>query len=70
MLDATLLIVSLVTISSAATVIPTTRAELEIYRDALELLHLIGLRESYTARQFQDHATRLAVRGVAGAAFS
>lgn len=66
---ATMLIVGLVTVSAAATVIFATRAGLEIHRDVIELLHLIGSRESYIARQFQSHAMWLALKGgVAGAA--
>ena len=57
------LIVDLVTISAAVTVVFTTRAGVAIHHDVIELLHQIGARDSYIARQFQSHARNLALKG-------
>jgi len=44
-----------------------TRAGLAVHRDTIELLHLMGARDGYVARQFERQALRLAlIGGVAG----
>ncbi|HEV2263615.1 MAG TPA: FtsX-like permease family protein [Stellaceae bacterium] len=44
-----------------------TRTGLAVHRDTIELLHLMGARDSYVARQFERQALRLAlIGGVAG----
>ena len=63
MAAATVLIVGLVTISAAVTVVFTTRAGVAIHHEVIELLHQIGARDSYIARQFQSHARALALKG-------
>ena len=58
-----LLIVFLVDLSAVIMVIFVTRMGLAVHRQVIELLHLIGARDSYIARQFQMHAMRLGVQG-------
>ena len=41
------------------TVIFTTRAGLAVHRDVIELLHMMGARDGYIARQFEREALRL-----------
>lgn len=57
------LIVVLVVLATAATVAVVTRAGLDSRSDLVELLHLIGARDRYIARQFQSHAMLLGFRG-------
>lgn len=40
-----------------------TRTGLAVHRDTIELLHLMGARDSYVAHQFERQAMRLAVIG-------
>ena len=56
-------IVVLVAGAAAGTVIFATRAGLAVHREVIEVMHLIGARDSYVARQFQAHAMSLALRG-------
>jgi len=60
---AALLIVALIAAAAGATVVFATRAGLAVHREFIELMHLIGSRDSYIARQFQNHAMSLALRG-------
>ncbi len=55
----------LVLIGSAAvlTVVFTTRAGLAVHHGVVEVLHLIGAQDSYIARQFEQQALRLGLRG-------
>jgi cell division transport system permease protein len=48
----------------------TARIGLAIHRSVIELLHLLGARDDYIARQFQVHALSLGLRGglIGGAA--
>jgi cell division transport system permease protein len=46
-----------------ATVAFTTRSGLVIHEDIIDLLHLIGARDGYVARQFQMSAMRLCLKG-------
>jgi cell division transport system permease protein len=62
-----LAIVAMVSAASILTVIFTTRAGLAVHRDVIELLHMMGARDGYIARQFQREALRLGfVGGVGG----
>jgi cell division transport system permease protein len=62
-----LAIVAMVSAASVLTVIFTTRAGLAVHRDVIELLHMMGARDGYIARQFQREAARLGfVGGVGG----
>ena len=45
----------LVLLSAVMTVVFTTRTGLAIHSDIMEVLHLIGAKDSYIARQFQIH---------------
>lgn len=56
-------IVLLVLAAAVGTVVVTTQMGLAAHRDAIEVLHLIGARDSYIARQFQRQALALGVRG-------
>ncbi len=56
-------VVLLVTAAAALAVVFATRTGLSVHRQAIELLHLIGARDAYIARQFQGHALRLGLRG-------
>lgn len=56
-------IVALVSIAAILAVIFVTRTGLSIHRPVIEILHLIGARDSYIAAQFQRHAMRLGLRG-------
>lgn len=44
-------------------VVFTARIGLAIHRSLIELLHLLGARDAYIARQFQVHALALGLRG-------
>jgi cell division transport system permease protein len=58
-----LAIVAMVSAASIATVIFTTRAGLAVHRDVIELLHMMGARDGYVARQFEREALRLGLGG-------
>ncbi len=61
-----LVIVAMVSAASVATVIFTTRAGLAVHRDVIELLHMMGARDGYIARQFEREALRLGFAGGIG----
>jgi cell division transport system permease protein len=52
-----------VTVLIVIIIIFTTRIGLAIHRSVIELLHLLGARDAYIARQFQMHALSLGLRG-------
>ncbi len=56
-------VVALIGAAAAITVIFATRAGLAVHRRAIEVLHLIGARDAYIARQFQRQAMRLGLLG-------
>lgn len=56
-------IVALIGGAAIMTVIFTTRTGLSVHRDVIELLHLMGARDSYIAAQFQHQALRLGLVG-------
>ncbi|MBT3787035.1 MAG: cell division protein [Alphaproteobacteria bacterium] len=56
-------IVILIGIAAAATVVFATRTGLAVHQGAIEVLHIIGARDTYIARQFQVRAMSLALRG-------
>jgi cell division transport system permease protein len=58
-----LVIVALMTLATAGAVILTTRAGLASQLEAVELLHLMGARDSYIARQYASEALGLGLRG-------
>ena len=66
-----LAIVAMVAAASVLTVIFTTRAGLAVHHDVIELLHLMGARDLYIARQFENEAMRLGLGGgIAGVALA
>lgn len=50
-------------LAAVLTVIFSARAGLAMHRNVVELLHMIGARDAYVARQFQYHAFGLGLRG-------
>lgn len=50
-------------VTGVVAVIFVTRTGLEIHRQVIELLHLIGAQDFYVARQFQLHALKLGFGG-------
>jgi cell division transport system permease protein len=56
-------IVILIGIVATAAVAFATRTGLYIHRDVIELMHLMGARDSYIARQFQFHALAIGLWG-------
>ena len=63
---AALAIVAMVSAAAVLTVVFTTRAGLAVHRDVIELLHMMGARDRYIARQFQREALRLGFTGGVG----
>ncbi len=57
------LIVTLAGATAIVTVVFATRAGLAMHEDVIEILHLIGARDGYIARQFQTHVRALALGG-------
>ena len=56
-------VLALIALATVGTVIFTTRTGLAIHQDVIEVLHLIGARDSYVARQFATRALFLGLRG-------
>lgn len=56
-------VVFLIGLAAVAIIVFATRAGLAVHRDIIEVLHVIGARDSYIARQFQGHALWLGLRG-------
>src|SRR5215469_9862979 len=66
-----LAILAMVAAAAVLTVIFTTRAGLAVHHDVIELLHLMGARDLYIARQFENEAMRLGLGGgIAGVALA
>jgi cell division transport system permease protein len=57
------LVLALIGASAIAAVVFTTRSGLAVHAPIIELLHLMGARDRYVARQFQRHAMWLGMRG-------
>jgi cell division transport system permease protein len=57
------IVVVLTSLAAAITVIFVTRTGLAIHRRVIDIVHLIGARDAYIARQFQGHALRLGILG-------
>ena len=55
--------VTRVALVATAAVIFTTRTGLAVHRDVIEVLHLIGARDSYIANGFAYHAWWTGLRG-------
>ena len=58
-----ILVVVLIAAAAGATVMFATRTGLAVQCDVIEILHLIGARDAYIARQFQGKAVSLALWG-------
>jgi cell division transport system permease protein len=58
-----LAVVLLISGAAVLTVVFTTRAGLAVHHAVIEVLHLIGARDSYIARQFERQARDLGLRG-------
>lgn len=58
-----LIVVALIGLAAVVTVIFVARTGLEIHRQVIELLHLMGAQDRYIAREFQRHALTLGLRG-------
>jgi cell division transport system permease protein len=58
-----LVVVVLVVLAACIMVAFVTRMGLAAHERSIELLHLIGAQDSYVARQFQNHALSLGLRG-------
>ncbi|HTH98457.1 MAG TPA: cell division protein [Stellaceae bacterium] len=56
-------IVALIAVAAVATIVFVVRTGLLIHSHVIDLLHMIGARDSFVARQFQWHAFRLGLRG-------
>jgi len=56
-------VVFLIGLTVVATVVFTTRMGISIHHNVIELLHLMGARDSYVAVQFQHQAMWLGLRG-------
>lgn len=66
-----LVIVAMVGAACVLTVVFTTHAGLAVHHDVIELLHWMGARDLYIARQFEKEAMRLGFSGgVAGVALA
>jgi cell division transport system permease protein len=57
------IVVALISTAAIAVVVFATRSGLVVHRDAIEILHLIGARDGFIARQFQLHAMALGFKG-------
>ncbi len=56
-------VVAIVGTATVAIIIFATRAGLAAHADAIEVLHLIGARDGYIARQFRRHCLKSALQG-------
>lgn len=57
------LILALIVAAMIATIVFTTRTGLAMHHATVEVLHLIGARDSYIARQFERHAASVGLKG-------
>jgi cell division transport system permease protein len=60
-----LIVVVLIGVAAAATVVFATRAAMGLHRETIEVMHFVGARDNYIARQFALRATLLGVEGAA-----
>ena len=56
-------VVFLIGLAAVAIIVFATRAGLAVHSEIIEVLHVIGARDSYIAGQFQGHALWLGLRG-------
>jgi cell division transport system permease protein len=62
------IIIGLIAAAAVTTVIFVTKTGLSIHRRVIEIVHLVGARDSYIARQFLMHSMRLGLIGGIGGA--
>jgi len=55
--------VTLIGATTVTVVVFATRAGLAVHNEVIEVLHLIGARDEYVARQFQTNALKLGLKG-------
>ena len=60
---AAIAVLLLVVLTAVVTVIFVTRTGLEIHRQVIELLHVMGAQDRYIAQEFQRHSLLLGLRG-------
>ncbi|SBW02827.1 conserved membrane hypothetical protein [uncultured Alphaproteobacteria bacterium] len=58
-------VMALVALAAAVAVVYATRAGLAIHRGSIEILHLVGARDGYIARQYALRALWLGIEGAA-----
>ena len=64
-------VVAIVGTATVAIIVFATRAGLAAHADAIEVLHMIGARDGYIARQFRRHCLKSALKGgIPGAALA
>ncbi len=56
-------IVLLIGLAMICVIVFATRAAFAAHHDVIEVLHLIGARDAYIARHFQNHALAMGLRG-------
>jgi cell division transport system permease protein len=56
-------VILLIGASAVIAVIFATRSGIEVHREVIQVLHLIGATDGYIARQFQRHVFGLALKG-------
>lgn len=56
-------VLALISVAMIASVMFVTRTNLAIHREVIDVLHLVGARDAYVARQFADRAMALGFRG-------
>ena len=57
------LVLAFIALATVGTVVFTTRTGLDIHREAIEVMHLIGAQDSYVAGQFASRAFALGLKG-------
>ena len=57
------LVLAFIALATVGTVVFTTRTGLDIHREAIEVMHLIGAQDSYVAGQFASRAFSLGLKG-------
>ncbi len=62
------IIIGLIAAAAVTTVIFVTKTGLSIHRRVIEIVHLVGARDSYIAKQFLMHSMRLGLIGGIGGA--
>jgi cell division transport system permease protein len=56
-------VLSLIGIAAVVTVVFATRTGLAIHQNVIELMHVMGARDRFIARQFERHALMLGLKG-------